>query len=128
MSTLSPPSFPQSLTHSNEQYTSKTDFLARTIAHLGDRVLTAPLRIQPLHVHLSVTDSDSNSISNVTAVVEMRAIDAKCRNGTIYDMTYCWVCEFAAEKEGDAEGVERIVRVRAYLDSELLMRALQGVQ
>jgi ketosteroid isomerase-like protein len=49
----------------------------------------------------------------------MEAIDAQCQNGMPYDMRYCWVVVL-----DDASGM--IERVRAYVDTDLAVRAVKG--
>jgi ketosteroid isomerase-like protein len=73
------------------------------------------LKIRPLHTHVS----EGEEAGKTTAVVEMEAVDAKCQNGLAYDMRYCWVAVF-----DDASGM--IERVRAYVDTDLANRAIEG--
>jgi ketosteroid isomerase-like protein len=82
-------------------YRSKTAFIAGTFAKLGQ---VLPQGAQ-LHVeHLLVKDDE--------AVVELHSL-ATAKNGIRFDNRYCWVVYFS-------EGV--IVRVRAYLDSAMVVR------
>ena len=82
-------------------YHSKADFIAGTFAKLG-KVL--PKGAQ-LHVeHLLVKDDQ--------AVVELHSL-ATAKNGMRFDNRYCWVNRFANDK---------IVEVRAYLDSDMVKR------
>jgi ketosteroid isomerase-like protein len=85
-------------------YHSKADFLAHTFEKL-DRVL--PQGTQ-LHVEHALVSED-------WAVVELHSL-ATAKNGLRFDNRYCWVCRFSAEK---------IVEVRAYLDSALVARLFQ---
>src|ERR1700735_831336 len=85
-------------------YHSKKDFLAGTFAKLGQ---VLPQGAQ-LHVeHLLVKDDQ--------AVVELRSL-AAAKNGLRFDNRYCWVCRFKDDK---------IVEVRAYLDSALVARPFE---
>jgi ketosteroid isomerase-like protein len=85
-------------------YGNKADFLSHTFEKLG-KVLPqgAQLRVE----HLLV--------SGDWAVVELRSL-AVALNGLRFDNQYCWVCRFAADK---------IVEVRAYLDSALVARLFE---
>ena len=81
------------------EYLSKADFINGTFAKLS-RVL--PQGAQ-LHVeHLIVKDDQ--------VVVELRSL-ATAKNGMRFDNRYCWIVCFETE---------RIVRVRAYLDSAMV--------
>ena len=80
-------------------YHSKAKLIAGTFAKLN-QVLPHGAR---LHVeHLIVKDDQ--------AVVELHSL-ATANNGMRFDNRYCWVVSFAGEK---------IVRVRAYLDSAMV--------
>ena len=82
-------------------YRSKANFVAGTFAKLG-KVL--PKGAQ-LHVeHLLVKDDQ--------AVVELHSL-ATAKNGMRFDNRYCWITRFAGDK---------IVEVRAYLDSDMVKR------
>lgn len=85
-------------------YHSKADFLAHTFEKLA-KVL--PQGTQ-LHVEHALVSGD-------WAIVELRSL-ATAKNGLRFDNRYCWVCRF----EGD-----KIVEVRAYLDSALVARLFQ---
>jgi uncharacterized protein len=85
-------------------YHSKADFLAHTFEKLG-KVL--PQGTQ-LHVEHALVSGD-------WAVVELRSL-ATAKNGLRFDNRYCWVCRFGGDK---------IVEVRAYLDSALVARLFQ---
>ena len=100
----------------SQTYNSKQEFIDATLSVLGNQVLKEPLRMQP---HNAVVGSPSED-GGQQAVVEMKAVDAECRNGMTYDMTYCWVCTFI-----DVEGEKKISRVRAYIDTDLLTRAVE---
>jgi ketosteroid isomerase-like protein len=80
-------------------YRSKVDFIAGTFTKLGQ----VPSQGARLHVeHLIVKDDH--------AVVELHSL-AIAKNGMRFDNHYCWVVFFRREK---------IVRVRAYLDSAMV--------
>jgi len=96
----------------SRSYKSKQEFLDATIEVLRNKVLTGPLSFKPVTV-LGGGDSE-------WATVEMEAIDAKCRNGMTYDMRYCWLVRF-----GDNDKIEQ---VKAYLDTDLLVRAIEQNQ
>jgi ketosteroid isomerase-like protein len=82
-------------------YRSNAAFIAGTFAKLG-QVLP---RGAQLHVeHLIVKDDQ--------AVIEMHSL-ATAKTGMRFDNRYCWVVFFENEK---------IVRVRAYLDSAMVAR------
>jgi uncharacterized protein len=82
-------------------YKSKAEFTAATFAKLG-KVL--PQGAQ-LHVDGLFVDGD-------VAIVELHS-KATARNGMRFDNHYCWVCYFKDN---------RIIRVRAYLDSAMVAR------
>ena len=82
-------------------YTSKADFIAGTFAKLG-KVLANGAQ---LHVDNLIVDDD-------VAIVELHS-KANARNGFRFDNHYCCVCYFKND---------RIVRVRAYLDSVMVAR------
>jgi ketosteroid isomerase-like protein len=85
-------------------YRSKAGFIAGTFAKLGQ---VLPHGAQ-LHVeHLIVKDDQ--------AVVELHSL-ATAKNGMRFDNRYCWVVFFENEK---------IVRVRAYLDSSMVARLFE---
>jgi len=80
-------------------YLSKADFIAGTFAKLGQ---VLPQAAQ-LHLkHLIVKDDQ--------AVVELHSL-ATAKNGMRFDNSYCWIVFFERQ---------RIVRVRAYLDSAMV--------
>ncbi len=85
-------------------YHSKADFLAHTFEKL-EKVL--PHGTQ-LHVEHVLASGD-------WAVVELHSL-ATAKNGLRFDNRYCWVCRFSGDK---------IVEVRAYLDSALVARLFQ---
>jgi len=91
------------------KYNSKQAFLDATFQVLNKKVLGGPLRLRTINV-IGGGDSD-------WATVEMEAIDAKCNNGMTYDMRYCWVVRFGQD------GL--IEQVRAYIDTDLLVRAIE---
>jgi hypothetical protein len=82
-------------------YRSKADFIAGTFAKLG-KVLPRGTQLHVEHVF----------IDNDVAIVELHS-EATAGNGLRFDNRYCWVCYFSGEK---------LVRVRAYLDSALVAR------
>lgn len=90
-------------------YSSKQEFLDATIQILNNKVLGGPLRFRPINV---VGGGEDNQ-----ATVELEAIDATCKNGMTYDMRYCWIVRFG--------GSGKIDKVRAYLDTDLLARAIE---
>jgi ketosteroid isomerase-like protein len=85
-------------------YHSKSDFLAHTFEKLG--------KVLPLGTQLRVEHS---LVSGDWAVVELHSL-ATAKNGLRFDNRYCWLCRFSGEK---------IVEVRAYLDSALVTRLFQ---
>ncbi|GAO48791.1 hypothetical protein SAICODRAFT_70759 [Saitoella complicata NRRL Y-17804] len=87
-------------------YTSKADFQQKTFGRLG-----GVLKTKTVLKVVGVIVNDSNQ-----AAVELKA-DATCKNDLEFANEYCWVCQF------DEEG-KKIVRVRAYLDSALVKKAL----
>jgi uncharacterized protein len=90
------------------RYTSKADFLGRSVATMG-KALDGPML---LHVK-QVTGGGGSE----WAVVELElAKGTRCRNGMAYENQYAWVTRW--------EG-EMIVEVRVYLDSNLLNQALE---
>ncbi|KIW28468.1 uncharacterized protein PV07_08130 [Cladophialophora immunda] len=101
------------------RYTTKQDFIDNTLKVLRERVLTEPLRLAVRNVVVSGAAAGAEGTDEEIegdVVVELEALDAKCKNGLLYDMRYCWVCKFARGK---------IVQVRAYLDTELLTRVME---
>ncbi len=97
----------------SRKYAGKEDFVNNTLKVLSGRILTEPLRLRVANVVGTVTGDDK--IDGEVAV-EFEAIDAVCKNGLKYEMRYVWVCLF---EKG------RIVKVRAYLDTDLLTRAME---
>jgi uncharacterized protein len=83
------------------RYHSKADFLAHTFDKLA-KVLQHGTQLHVEHVLLS----------GDWAIVELRSL-ATANNGLSFDNRYCWLCRF----DGD-----RVVEVRAYLDSALVAR------
>ena len=88
-------------------YTSKADFHAHTFARLN-KILPGGTQ---LHVEQVFTDGD-------WAIVELRSL-ATARNGMRFDNRYCWIMRFKDE---------RIVEVRAYLDSALVQKLMDTEQ
>jgi len=80
-------------------YRSKADFIAGTFEKLS-RVLPDGAQ---LHIEHLIVEDDQ-------AVVELRSL-ATAMNGMRFDNRYCWIVLFENE---------RIIRVRAYLDSALV--------
>ncbi len=85
-------------------YHSKADFLAHTFAKLA-KVLPQGAE---LHVEHALVSED-------WAVVELHSL-ATAKNGFRFDNRYRWVCRFSGDK---------IVEVRAYLDSALVAQLFQ---
>jgi ketosteroid isomerase-like protein len=85
-------------------YHSKADFQAHTFAKLA-KVLPHGAE---LHVEHALVSGD-------WAVVELHSL-ATAKNGFRFDNRYCWVCRFNGDK---------IVEVRAYLDSALVAQLFQ---
>lgn len=96
----------------SRNYSTRDDFVKNTITVLREKVLTEPLRLRVLSVTGGGDGADWST-------VEMEAIDAKCKNGLTYDMRYCWVIRWQEET---------MVEVRAYLDTELLTKAINENQ
>ena len=86
------------------RYHSKTEFLTHTFRRL-DKVLKEGVILK---VNGVLTCGD-------TAVVEMESLST-AKNGRPFHNTYCWIARF----QGD-----RIVEVRAYLDSALVERVIR---
>jgi uncharacterized protein len=86
------------------RYRSKADFIAGTFTKLGH---VLPQGAQ-LHVEYLIVNGDQ-------AVVELHSL-ATARNGMRFDNRYCWILFFEADK---------IVRVRAYLDSALVTKLFE---
>jgi len=85
-------------------YNSKSDFVSKTFVRLG-AIMQGPLVLNVVHV----------TVEGDWAAVELKA-DGKTKNGTEFANEYCWVCQFKGDK---------IVKVRAYLDSALVKRCLE---
>jgi hypothetical protein len=85
-------------------YHSKADFVAHTFEKLA-KVL--PHGAQ-LHVEHALVSGD-------WVIVELHSL-ATAKNGLRFDNRYCWLCRFAEDK---------IVEVRAYLDSALVARLFE---
>ncbi|KAK4934517.1 Transcriptional activator spt7, partial [Elasticomyces elasticus] len=81
-------------------YKSKQDFYDATMTNLNNGVPTGPLVLQP---HNVIGGGESTD----WCTVKMK----------VYDMRYCACCRW--------EG-EMIVQVRAYIDTDLLQRAVTG--
>ncbi|PLB47651.1 hypothetical protein P170DRAFT_476334 [Aspergillus steynii IBT 23096] len=90
------------------RYKSKAEF------HEGTKSLSStwasPLKLQVRNV---ICDGHQ-------AVVEMRAMDTKCWNGLPFTNEYAWVCEFNDQNQ--------IIRIRAYMDTDLVCRAIRENQ
>jgi ketosteroid isomerase-like protein len=82
-------------------YYSKEEFRAGTFAKLG--------KVLPEGTQLRV---ENVLISNPWAIVELQSL-ATAKNGMRFDNCYCWLTRFQDEK---------IVEVRAYLDSAMVQR------
>ncbi|KAF2763543.1 hypothetical protein EJ05DRAFT_42684 [Pseudovirgaria hyperparasitica] len=87
-------------------YASRTAFVDGTIKRLN-AIFKEPIQLKVRNV----IGGDDQEWS----VTELAA-DAVCKNGMDFKNRYAWVCRW----EGDS-----IVEVRAYLDSELVKRALE---
>jgi len=85
-------------------YHSKAEFVPATFQRLG-KLMEGPMKLEIVNV---MVDGDM-------AAVELKA-NAKTKNGINFANEYCWVCRFEGNK---------IVQVRAYLDSALVKRALE---
>ncbi len=85
-------------------YRSKNDFIKSTFERLN-RVLKDKIRLRVTDVHAC----------GETAVVELEAL-SEALNGRPFDNRYCWVVFFSNNK---------IVRVRAYLDSALVQKLIE---
>src|ERR1700729_595352 len=85
-------------------YLSKQAFIAGTFTKLA--------KVLPEGTELHV---ENVLVSGDWAVVELHSL-ATARNGLRFDNRYCWVCRFSGDK---------IVAVRAYLDSALVARLFQ---
>jgi uncharacterized protein len=84
-------------------YHSKQEFVPKTFQRLG-KCMEGGMKLKVVNV---LVDGD-------TAAVELKA-DATAKSGSVFANEYCWVCRFEGEK---------IVEVRAYLDSALVKRIL----
>jgi uncharacterized protein len=85
-------------------YNSKAEFVPKTFQRLG-KLMEGPMKLEVVNVMV-----DGNM-----AAVELKA-NAKAKSGTDFANEYCWVCRFENEK---------IVQVRAYLDSALVKRVIE---
>jgi uncharacterized protein len=85
-------------------YRSKVDFVAHTFEKLN-KVLPQGTQLYLEHA----------LVSGDWAVVELHSL-AIAKNGLRFDNRYCWLCRFSGDK---------IVEVRAYLDSALVARMFQ---
>lgn len=85
-------------------YHSKADFLTHTFERLN--------KVLPQGTELYVEHA---LVSDNWAVVELHS-RATAKNGLKFDNRYCWVCRFEDDK---------IVEVRAYLDSALVARLFE---
>src|SRR5580698_718090 len=86
-------------------------------SHVADNVDWTVEGTHPLAGHYqSKADFLSHTlVSGDWAVVELRSL-ASAQNGLRFENRYCWVCRFSADK---------IVEVRAYLDSALVVRLFE---
>ncbi len=85
-------------------YHGKADFLAHTFEKLAKVLLQGA----QLHMEHALVSWD-------WAIVELRSL-ATAKNGLRFDNRYCWLCRFSGDK---------IVEVRAYLDSALVAQLFQ---
>ncbi|MFT5719506.1 MAG: ketosteroid isomerase-like protein [Oleiphilaceae bacterium] len=86
-------------------YHSKIEFIESTMGRLN-AVLESNLSLKVINCF---TDGKSASIELIA--------DSRAKNGMAFNNRYCWICEFSGE---------RIVNVRAYLDSALVASTLQN--
>lgn len=84
-------------------YQTKEDFVKSTFLRLN-KVLKEGVVLKVNHILVKAT----------TAVVEMESLSTAL-NGKPFNNTYCWIVKFENEK---------IVEVRAYVDSALVQRVL----
>ncbi len=87
------------------EYKSKKEFREATFARLG-KLFPQGLRLYTRGV----------LILGNRAAVELYA-NATSKDGVLFDNEYCWVCRFDAD---------RIVEVRAYLDSALVQKVINA--
>jgi uncharacterized protein len=81
------------------RYRDRDAFVSATFGRLA-AVFDGPAKLELVHL----------AVAGETTVAELRVV-AKTAEGATYDNTLCWVCRFADE---------RIVEVRAYLDSAMV--------
>lgn len=86
-------------------YRSKADFIAGTFARLAP-LLPGGVQLRVRHLQVAATQ----------ATVELQSM-ATAKNGMRFDNHYCWVVQFDKN---------RIVKVRAYLDSAMLAQLFAG--
>ncbi|MGD1024957.1 MAG: nuclear transport factor 2 family protein [Candidatus Sulfotelmatobacter sp.] len=97
-------------------YRSKVDFVAHTfeklnvdfVAHTFEKLNKVLPQGTQLYLEHALVSGD-------WAVVELHSL-AIAKNGLRFDNRYCWLCRFSGDK---------IVEVRAYLDSALVARMFQ---
>ncbi|OAP59030.1 hypothetical protein AYL99_06327 [Fonsecaea erecta] len=86
----------------SRRYTSKQDFMDNTLTVLRERVLTEPLRLKVRHVVVSPTptaaaggggaegaEEGKDEEIDGDVVVELEAVDAKCKNGAQSILDVC---------------------------------------
>ncbi|KAL4894497.1 hypothetical protein BDV59DRAFT_200841 [Aspergillus ambiguus] len=54
------------------------------------------------------------------AAVELKAVDMVCKNGLPFSNEYTWICEFNDDN--------KIIKVRAYMDTDLVTRCIRENQ
>jgi uncharacterized protein len=86
------------------QYNSKSEFVTKTFHRLG-ALMQGKMCLQVVKI---LVDGDM-------AAVELKA-NATAKSGSDFANEYCWVCRFENDK---------IVQVRAYLDSALVKRIIE---
>lgn len=65
-------------------YNSKSEFARDTLQYLRERVLTEPLRLEVTHVIVGAGGDGEGG----WATVEMKAVQAKCKNG-MFSLCFC---------------------------------------
>ena len=71
----------------SRHYASKQDFTDNTLSVISQRVLTEPLRLEVTNVVGTLTGVNQDDESEVEGevAVELKAIDATCKNGLKYE-------------------------------------------
>lgn len=89
------------------RYHSKEDFFKRTFQRL-DKLMQGSVQLNVQHLHFA----------GDTVIAEL-ASAATTRDGQPFDNVYCWVCRFVDD---------RIVEVRAYIDSALVQATIDRLE